>query len=159
MIAFFFSSGWDNGQVSQFAPHCLYFASRGMTAMAFDYRVSAKHGSTPVDSMADVRSAMRWLRLNAVELGINPGKIVGAGGSGGAHMIAAAAMVQGFDEPGEDASISCAPNALALFNLCWTPPRRVLVTTVSFILMSQKGQPDGGYCATSPADLDFSRHA
>ncbi|WP_009963706.1 alpha/beta hydrolase [Verrucomicrobium spinosum] len=116
VIAFFFSSGWDNGQVSQFAPHCLYFASRGMTAMAFDYRVSAKHGSTPVDSMADVRSAMRWLRLNAVELGINPGKIVGAGGSGGAHMIAAAAMVQGFDEPGEDASISCAPNALALFN-------------------------------------------
>jgi acetyl esterase/lipase len=116
VIAFFFSGGWDNGQVSQFAPHCLYFASRGMTAMAFDYRVAVRHGSTPVESMADARSAMRWLRLNAVELGINPGKIVGAGGSGGAHLIASAAMLSGFDEAGEDGSISCAPNALALFN-------------------------------------------
>lgn len=116
VIAFFYSSGWDNGQVSQFAPHCVYFASRGMLAMAFDYRVSARHGSTPVDAMADARSAFRWLRLNAVELGISPGKIVGAGGSGGAHIAAAAAMVSGFDEVGEDLSIPCAPNALALFN-------------------------------------------
>jgi acetyl esterase len=115
-IAFFFSSGWDNGQVSQFAPHCVYFAARGMAAMAFDYRVSARHGTSPVEAMADARSAFRWLRLNAVELGINPGKIVGAGGSGGAHLAAAAAMLNEFDEPGEDPAISCAPNAMVLFN-------------------------------------------
>ena len=115
-ITFFFSSGWDNGQVSQFAPHCVYFASRGMTAMAFDYRVHARHGTGPVEAMADIRSAMRWLRMNAPELGINPGKIIGAGGSGGAHGIAAAAMLQGFDEPGEDLNIPCSPNALVLFN-------------------------------------------
>jgi acetyl esterase/lipase len=115
-IAFFFSSGWDNGQVSQFAPHCVYLASRGMAAMAFEYRVSAKNRTTPVEAMSDARSAIRWLRLNAAELGINPAKIVGAGGSGGAHIVAAAAMLDGFDEPGEDASISCAPNALVLFN-------------------------------------------
>jgi acetyl esterase len=116
VIAFFFSSGWDNGQVSQFAPHCVYFASRGMLAVAFEYRVSAKHDSNPVNSMADARSAMRWLRLNALELGLNPGKIVGAGGSGGAHIIASAAMLKGFDEVGEDDSMPCKPNALALFN-------------------------------------------
>jgi acetyl esterase/lipase len=116
VIAFFFSSGWDNGQVSQFAPHCVYFASRGMTAMAFDYRVNARNGTTPVEAMADARSAIRWLRLNANELGINPGKIVAAGGSGGAHIATAAAMVEGFDEAGEEAAISCAPNALVLFN-------------------------------------------
>jgi acetyl esterase/lipase len=115
-IAFFFSSGWDNGQVSQFAPHCVYFASRGMAAMAFEYRVSAKNGTTPVQAMADARSAIRWLRLNAAELGINPGKIVAAGGSGGAHIATAAAMLEGFDDVGEDAGISCAPNALILFN-------------------------------------------
>jgi acetyl esterase/lipase len=117
VIAFFYGSGWDNGQVSQFAPHCVYFASRGMTAMAFDYRVSARHpGATPVDAMQDARSAMRWLRLNAVELGINPGKVVGAGGSAGAHAIAAAAMVTSFNEAGEDDAIPAEPNALALFN-------------------------------------------
>ena len=116
VIAFFYSSGWDNGQVSQFAPHCLYFAARGMMAIAFDYRVSARHGTGPVEAMSDARSAIRWLRVNAVDLGINPGKIVGAGGSGGAHIVAAAAMVKDFDEPGEDPLISSAPNSLALFN-------------------------------------------
>jgi acetyl esterase len=40
VAAFFFSSGWDHGQVSQFAPHCVYLASRGMVTMAFEYRVS-----------------------------------------------------------------------------------------------------------------------
>ncbi|MEY4483030.1 MAG: hypothetical protein RL693_482 [Verrucomicrobiota bacterium] len=116
VVAFFFSSGWDNGQVSQFAPHCVYLASRGMVAMAFDYRVAVKNGTTPLESLHDARSAMRWLRLNAVELGINQGKIVGAGGSGGAHIIAAAAMLKDFDEPGEDLSLPCTPNALVLYN-------------------------------------------
>ncbi|MFZ4766266.1 MAG: alpha/beta hydrolase [Roseimicrobium sp.] len=116
VIGFFFSSGWDNGQVSQFAPHCVYFAARGMIAIAFDYRVASRHGAGPVEAMFDARSAFRWLRLNAVELGINPGKIIGAGGSGGAHLAAASAMLKEFDEPGEDAMISCAPNSLALFN-------------------------------------------
>ena len=116
VIAFFYSSGWDNGQVSQFAPHCLYFANRGMTAMAFDYRVSARHSTSPVESLRDARSAMRWLRVNAAELNINPGKIVGAGGSGGAHIISAAALLKDFDEPGEDPAIPAEPNALVLFN-------------------------------------------
>ncbi len=116
VIGFFFSSGWDNGQLGQFAPHCVYFASRGMSAMVFDYRVSARHNTTPVEAMADARSAMRWLRMNAAKLGINAGKIVGAGGSGGAHIIASAAMLEGFDEPDEDKSVSCVPNALVLFN-------------------------------------------
>jgi acetyl esterase len=114
---FLFSSGWDNGQISQFAPHCVYFASRGMVTMAFDYRVSTKHGAGPVEAMADARSAIRWVRLNAVEMGINPGKIVAIGGSGGAHALGAAAMLDGsYDQPGEDVSVPPSPNALVLFN-------------------------------------------
>ena len=116
VAAFFFSSGWDHGQVAQFAPHCVYFASRGMVAMAFDYRVASRHKSGPLEAIADARSAMRWIRLNAVELGINPGKIVGVGGSGGAHAIASAAMLNGFDDPADILDSSPAPNALVLFN-------------------------------------------
>lgn len=116
VAAFFFSSGWDNGQVAQFAPHCVYFASRGMLTMAFDYRVASRHKAGPLEAMADARSAMRWLRLNAIELGINPGKIVGIGGSCGAHAIASAAMLNKFDDPSEAAESSPVPNALVLFN-------------------------------------------
>ena len=116
VAAFFFSSGWDNGQVAQFAPHCVYLASRGMMTMAFDYRVANRQKGGPLEAMADAKSAIRWIRLNASELGINPGKIVGIGGSGGAHAMASAAMLQGFDDPCEMTSISPAPNALVLFS-------------------------------------------
>ena len=116
VAAFFFSSGWDHGQISQFAPHCVYFASRGMTTIAFDYRVSTKHGTGPLEAMADARSAIRWTRLNAAELGINPGKIVAVGGSGGAHAITSAAMLKNYDDPLDDLTISAVPNALVLFN-------------------------------------------
>ncbi|MBK8091640.1 MAG: alpha/beta hydrolase [Verrucomicrobiaceae bacterium] len=116
VAAFFFSSGWDHGQVSQFAPHCVYLASRGMMAMCFDYRVSSKHGTGPLEVMADVRSAFRWIRMNDVELGINPGKVVGIGGSGAGHAVAAAAVLEGFDDPGESRDLSHSPNACVLFN-------------------------------------------
>lgn len=116
VAAFFFSSGWDNGQVAQFAPHCVYFASRGMTTICFDYRVSSRHGTGPIEAMADARSAIRWIRMNAVELGINPGKIVGVGGSGGGHAIASSAILNGFDDPADAIDCSPAPNAIVLFN-------------------------------------------
>ncbi len=116
VAAFFFSSGWDNGQVAQFAPHCVYLASRGMVAMAFDYRVANRQGGGPLEAIADAKSAIRWIRLNACELGINPGKIVGIGGSGGAHAMASAAILKGFDNPLESQELSPAPNGLVLYN-------------------------------------------
>jgi acetyl esterase len=116
VAAFFFSSGWDNGQVSQFAQHCVYFASRGMMTMCFDYRVSARHQAGPLQAMADARSAIRWIRMNAVELGVNPGKIVGVGGSGGGHAIASAAILSGFDDPSDAVDSSPVPNAVVLYN-------------------------------------------
>lgn len=117
VAAFFFSSGWDNGQIAQFAPHCVYFASRGMMTMCFDYRVSARHpGAGPLQAMADTRSAIRWIRMNAVELGVNPGKIIGVGGSGGGHAIASAAVLNGFDDPSDVTDCSPVPNAVVLFN-------------------------------------------
>jgi acetyl esterase len=115
-VAFFFSSGWDTGLLSQFAPHCMYFSHRGALAVLFDYRVGARHGTGPLDAMADARSALRWLRMNAEALGIDPEKIVAVGGSAGAHIALAAAMLDGFDDAGDDTSISCAPNALLLFS-------------------------------------------
>lgn len=115
-IAFFFSSGWDTGLISQFAPHCMYFSHRGMVAVLFDYRVFNRHLSTPLDAVADARSAIRWLRLNADQLGIDPDRIVAAGGSAGGQLAAATAMLKAFDDPADDTSVSCVPNALVLYN-------------------------------------------
>ena len=118
VVMFFFSSAWDSGLVSQFAPHCLHFAQRGMVAMAVEYRIGSQHGAGPLEAMADARSAMRWVRENAAELGIDPGRVVGGGGSAGAHAILSAALIADplFDDPGDARDHSCVPDALVLFD-------------------------------------------
>jgi len=115
-IIFFHGGGWTGGEPGYFFPHCRYFAHRGMAAFSAEYRIQSKHGTSPLEAMADANSAMRWLRAHADRLGIDPGRIVAAGGSAGGHLAAATAMLEGFDEPGDDLSISTKPQALVLFN-------------------------------------------
>ena len=115
-IVFFFGGGWTNGSPVQFEKHCRHLASRGMVAIAADYRVASRHQVKPTACLADAKSAIRWLRQNAGRLGIDPQRIAAGGGSAGGHLAAATATVPGFDEAGEDLTISAAPNALALFN-------------------------------------------
>ena len=115
-IVFFFGGGWTSGSPKQFEPHCRYLASRGMVAMAADYRVASRHQVKAVDCVRDAKSALRWIRKNAGRLGIDPERIVAGGGSAGGHLAAAAGTIEGFDEPGEDSSVSSRPNAMVLFN-------------------------------------------
>ena len=115
-IVFFFGGGWNTGTPKQFEPQCRQLASRGMVAMTADYRVKSRHGVKPVQCLADARSAIRWVRSNAARLGVDPARIAAAGGSAGGHLAGSTAFIDGFDEPGEDRSVSAAPNALVLFN-------------------------------------------
>jgi acetyl esterase/lipase len=64
----------------------------------------------------DAKSAVRWIRANAGKLGIDPSRIVAAGGSAGGHLAACTGVIPGYDEENEDKSISSAPNAMVLFN-------------------------------------------
>jgi len=113
---FFFGGGWRSGSPKQFEQHCKYLASRGMVAMAADYRVSTRHHTKAKEAVADAKSAIRWIRKEAGRLGIDPDRIVAGGGSAGGHLAACTGTISKFDESGEDAAISSKPNALALFN-------------------------------------------
>jgi acetyl esterase/lipase len=115
-FVFFFGGGWNGGTVEQFAPHAQYFASLGMVCFRADYRVKNRQGTSPFESLKDAKSAMRYIRANARELGVDPNRIVASGGSAGGHLAAATAVIDGFNETGEDISVSCVPNALVLFN-------------------------------------------
>ncbi|WP_417384286.1 alpha/beta hydrolase [Gimesia sp.] len=115
-IVFFFGGGWRNGNPSQFEPHCKHLASKGMVACTAEYRIKSKHDTTPFECVADGKSAVRWIREHAKELGIDPDRIVAGGGSAGGHVAACTGTVIGFDEPDENKSISSVPNAMALFN-------------------------------------------
>lgn len=115
-IVFFSGGSWLNSQPSQFYPQSAYLASRGMVAICADYRTKNKYQTPPADCVKDGKSAMRWVRSHASELGIDPNKLAAGGGSAGGHVAAATATVKGFNEEGEDTSVSCRPDALVLFN-------------------------------------------
>ena len=116
VIVFFFGGGWTGGTIEQFHPQATYLASRGMVTARADYRVKSRQGTTPRECVEDAKSAVRWLRQKAGELGIDPGKVIAAGGSAGGHIAACTALVEGLDAKDEDKSVSSKPEALVLFN-------------------------------------------
>jgi acetyl esterase len=121
-IVFFFGGGWKNGSHVQFTHQAEYFASRGLVCATADYRVANQHKTTPDCCIEDAKSAMRYVRGHAAELGVDPDRIVAAGGSAGGHLAAAVAMVPGFEAAGETPSVSCKPNAMLLFNPALNAP-------------------------------------
>ena len=115
-ILFFFGGGWNSGNTGHFEPHARYFTSRGMVCFRADYRVKNRQGTTPIESLKDAKSAMRFVREHAAEFHMDPQKIVASGGSAGGHLAAATALVTAFNEGSDKLSYSCVPNALVLFN-------------------------------------------
>jgi len=116
-ILFFFGGGWVAGSPAQFAPERTYFAARGLVAICVGYRTIPKGDSgPPAVCCADAKSAVRYVRAHAAELGIDPHRIAAAGGSAGGHLAAVTALVPGLDDPKDDLTVSCRPDALVLFN-------------------------------------------
>lgn len=115
-IVFFFGGGWTGGNVEQFLDQAEHLAQRGMVAARADYRVKSRHNVTPDQCVADAQSAVRYLRKNASKLGIDPDRIVAAGGSAGGHLAACTGTCEPLDTGDKDLNISCRANALVLFN-------------------------------------------
>jgi acetyl esterase/lipase len=115
-IIFFFGGGWTSGTVGQFEPQAEYFAGRGLVAARADYRVKSRDGVTPDKCVEDARSAVRWMRRNAKELGIDPQKLIASGGSAGGHLAACMMIRNSVEAAGDDLSISTIPQAMVLFN-------------------------------------------
>lgn len=116
VVVFFFGGGWKAGSPQQFQTHCEYLASRGIIAATADYRVATRHGCKADACVEDTKSAIRWLRQNAVTLGIDANRICAAGGSAGGHTACCAGVISGFEAKGEDHDVSSKPNAMVLFN-------------------------------------------
>jgi acetyl esterase len=114
-IVYFTGGGWVNGDVYGQIPNPAWFRDHGIIGIEADYRVKARHGTTPIECIQDAKSAIRFVREHAKELGVDPNKIIAAGGSAGGH-LAACTFLDGGDTPGENLEISSKPNALVLHN-------------------------------------------
>ncbi len=112
----FFAGEWVNGSVEQFAYYARYLAERGMIAARAEYRLLSNQEISIVDCIRDAKSAIRWLRKHASELGIDPNRIAAAGGFAGGYLAACTAHVSGYEEGKEDWTLSSKSNLLILLN-------------------------------------------
>ncbi len=109
--------GWVGGGVSVFEQQARHFARRGMVCAVMEYRLLDKENlDPPLICIQDARSAMRWLRAHADELGVDPSRIAAMGASAGGHLAAFLGMMEGCDDPNDDLKISARAQAALLLN-------------------------------------------
>ena len=107
--------GWTNGDARKMYPFAAHFAGVGLVGISIEYRLlKSGPGVTVFDCVKDGRSAVRYVRTHAAELGVDPHKIIANGGSACGHVAASTALFDGIDEAGEDTKVSCVPDALVL---------------------------------------------
>ena len=88
--------GWAKGNRTSHAKIAQALAARGYVAATISYRLS---GEAPFPAaIQDCKAAVRFLRANAKELGIDPNKIGAIGLSAGGHLTALLASSHGVDE-------------------------------------------------------------
>lgn len=98
------------------APLARLLAAEGFTALPAQYRL-LDQAAFPA-AVHDVKAAIRWVRANAAELGVEPDRIALCSNSAGAHLSLLAAGTQGtgqFEGEGENGSVSAEVNAVAVF--------------------------------------------
>jgi acetyl esterase len=113
---YFHGGGWNEFDAKGGYELCNHFASIGIIAISFDYRLANFADITPVECITDAKSAVRWTREHAGELHINPDQIIASGGSSGGHLAACTGILEGFDETDDDLTVSSCPDAMILFS-------------------------------------------
>jgi acetyl esterase/lipase len=112
----FHGGGWRGGSRKSLAPHARLLAAEGFTAIPTEYRLT---GESPWPTQIhDVKAAIRWVRANAAELGVEPDRIVLEGFSAGAHLSLLAAGTPGrpeFESDGGNAGVDTSVAAVAVF--------------------------------------------
>ncbi|MFW6277215.1 MAG: alpha/beta hydrolase [Prolixibacteraceae bacterium] len=122
-IAFFHGGGWAFGAPSEFFGACERYAKKGFITFSFEYRLSVNEdGSyphpdiTPVECTKDARTAIRWIRENAEQLGVAPDKIVASGQSAGGQLALSTAIIEDVNELTDNLAVSATPNALMIYS-------------------------------------------
>lgn len=115
-IVFYHGGGWRGGSPTAFSRQSARLAERGMVAFSVQYRLVSQPGVTVVNCVEDAKSAYRWVRAQARELGVDPAKIAAGGGSAGGHLAAALATLDSINDARDNAQIPTRPVALVLFN-------------------------------------------
>jgi len=123
-IIMFHGGGWGGGTRDQFRYLCHYFASRGLVTATVTYRLVTKEEKQSMRGeksykrfcITDAKSAIRWYRQHADELGIDPKRIIVGGGSAGGHISLLATTTPGLNDPNDPKGYDTSVAAYLLFN-------------------------------------------
>ena len=118
--------GWENGDRTQLRGYGILLGRIGYTCVACEYRLSGE-AQWPAQ-LHDVKSALRWMRVNSGRLGIDPERIAVSGNSAGGHlslMIAGTANAREFEGQGGHAGVGTeVAAAIAFYAPTNLDPRR-----------------------------------
>ena len=120
----FHGGGWGGGSLGQFRIASAYFASRGLVCATAEYQMLSKADAAKLPAgetrkrvcVTDAKSAIRWFKQHAGELGIDPQRIITGGGSAGGHISALATLNPGLNDPADPKDIDTSVVAYLWFN-------------------------------------------
>jgi acetyl esterase/lipase len=123
-VILFHGGGWGGGSLSQFRVACAYFASRGLVCATAEYQMLSAADAKKLPTgetrkrvcVTDAKSAIRWFKQHATELGIDPNRIITGGGSAGGHISALATLNPGLNDPADPKDIDTSVVAYLWFN-------------------------------------------
>jgi acetyl esterase/lipase len=123
-VVLFHGGAWVGGHRAMLRPVCQYLASRGLVTVTVDYQMLSKKEAAALPPPAsfkrvcitDAKSAIRWVKEHAPELGIDPQKIITGGGSAGGHIALLATTNPGLNDPADQTNTSVEVKAYLLFN-------------------------------------------
>lgn len=124
----FHGGAWTGGNRTQFTRACEYFASRGLVTATVSYRMLDKTEAAQLPAgetrkrvcITDAKSAIRWFKHHAKELGVDPARIITGGGSAGGHISVLATINPGLNDPQAPTGIDTSVIAYVLFNPAFT---------------------------------------
>lgn len=127
-LILFHGGGWSGGSLDQFRFACDYFARRGLVCATAEYQMLGKGADKlpPGESrkrvcVTDAKSAIRWFKQHAGELGVDPDRIITGGGSAGGHISALATMNPGLNDPADPEGVDTKVVAYIWFNPAFSP--------------------------------------
>ena len=107
--------GFRAGSRDGYLSLCIKLAQRGYVAATISYRLSP--GSQFPSPVHDAKAAVRWLRANATQFGIDPERIGVTGGSAGGHLALFLGLTGGIPDfegtgpnLGQSSRVSCVVN-------------------------------------------------
>lgn len=111
-VVFVHGGSWRTGDRTQLRGYGVLVGREGFVGMCIEYRLIPE-GTYP-DNLHDVKAAIRWMRANAAELGVDPERIAVEGNSAGAHLALLAAGTSHRSElegdggnPGVSSAVRC----------------------------------------------------